>query len=172
MVKTVNGIAPDGNGNVNVEGGSGGVAVETDPTVPAWAKTATKPTYTASEVGLGNVDNVKQYSASNPPPYPVTSVNGKTGDVTIEIPQIEYPVTSVNGQTGDVTIEIPEVPEIPQQMQSDWNQSDETSRDFIKNKPDESDALALLAEVGFVEPVADADGSIYTDENGNIYTLI
>lgn len=25
-----------------------------------------------------------KYSASNPPPYPVTSVNGKTGAVTIE----------------------------------------------------------------------------------------
>ena len=34
-------------------------------------------------VGLGNVDNVRQYSVSNPPPYPVTSVNGKTGAVTI-----------------------------------------------------------------------------------------
>ena len=34
-------------------------------------------------VGLGNVDNVKQYSATNPPPYPVTSVNGHTGAVTI-----------------------------------------------------------------------------------------
>ena len=34
-----------------------------------------------SDIGLGNVDNVKQYSASNPPPYPVTSVNGATGDV-------------------------------------------------------------------------------------------
>lgn len=56
---------------------------ETDPTVPAWAKAASKPTYSKSEVGLGNVDNVKQYSASNPPPYPVTSVNGKTGAVTI-----------------------------------------------------------------------------------------
>ena len=39
-------------------------------------------TLTKANVGLGNVDNVKQYSASNPPPYPVTSVNGKTGDVT------------------------------------------------------------------------------------------
>lgn len=56
---------------------------ETDPTVPSWAKASSKPTYTKSEVGLGNVDNVKQYSASNPPPYPVTSVNGKTGAVTI-----------------------------------------------------------------------------------------
>ena len=34
-----------------------------------------------SDVGLGSVDNVRQYSASNPPPYPVTSVNGATGEV-------------------------------------------------------------------------------------------
>lgn len=57
--------------------------VETDPTVPAWAKASTKPTYTKSEIGLGNVDNVKQYSASNPPPYPVTKINNKTGAVTL-----------------------------------------------------------------------------------------
>lgn len=53
-VKTVNGVAPDENGNVNVEGGGGsggGIEVETDPTVPAWAKQPTKPTYTAFEVG-------------------------------------------------------------------------------------------------------------------------
>ena len=31
-----------------------------------------KPTYSKSDVGLGNVDNIKQYSVSNPPPYPVT----------------------------------------------------------------------------------------------------
>ena len=37
-----------------------------------------------SDVGLGNVDNVKQYSSSNPPPYPVTSVNGQTGDVEVQ----------------------------------------------------------------------------------------
>lgn len=56
---------------------------ETDPTVPAWAKSKEKPVYSKSEVGLGNVDNVKQYSANNPPPYPVTSVNGKTGAVSL-----------------------------------------------------------------------------------------
>lgn len=57
---------------------------ETDPTVPYWAKQANKPTYTKNEVGLGNVDNVRQYSANNPPPYPVSSVNGSTGDVEVE----------------------------------------------------------------------------------------
>ena len=30
---------------------SGFITTETDPTVPAWAKTSTKPAYTASEVG-------------------------------------------------------------------------------------------------------------------------
>lgn len=41
------------------------------------------------EIGLSNVDNVKQYSATNPPPYPVTSVNGKTGAVTVrEVPSV------------------------------------------------------------------------------------
>ena len=38
------------------------------------------------DVGLGNVANERQYSANNPPPYPVNSVNGKTGDVNLTIP--------------------------------------------------------------------------------------
>lgn len=66
------------------------------------------------------------YDEGNPPPYPVTSVNGQTGDVTVNVPVQSvngktgavtglydadnpppYPVSSVNGQTGDVTITIP-----------------------------------------------------------------
>ena len=37
----------------------------------------------------GLVDNVKHYSASNPPPYPVTSVNGKTGAVQLTTADID-----------------------------------------------------------------------------------
>ena len=49
-----------------------------------------------SDVGLGSVDNVRQYSASNPPPYPVTSVNGHTGAITVhEVPTV---TTSDNGK--------------------------------------------------------------------------
>ena len=49
-----------------------------------------------SDIGLGNVDNVKQYSASNPPPYPVKSVNGHTGAVTVhEVPAV---TTTDNGK--------------------------------------------------------------------------
>lgn len=61
-------------------GAGGGVASfngRTGKVVPA------NGDYTKAQVGLSNVDNVKQYSASNPPPYPVTSVAGKTGAVTL-----------------------------------------------------------------------------------------
>lgn len=50
-----------------------------------------------SDVGLGNVDNVKQYSASNPPPYPVTSVNGKTGAVTVSVPTVPSTTKPIKG---------------------------------------------------------------------------
>lgn len=76
---------------------------ETDPTVPSWAKQSSKPSYTKSEVGLGNVDNVKQYSASNPPPYPVTSVNGKTGAVTITVPTVPTKVSAFTNDAGYLT---------------------------------------------------------------------
>lgn len=63
-------------------------------------------TLAKGDVGLGNVDNVKQYSASNPPPYPVTSVNGKTGDVQLDIPTIPTALPNPNALTikvGDTT---------------------------------------------------------------------
>ena len=49
------------------------------------------------DVGLGNVDNVKQYSASNPPPYPVTSVNGSTGAVTVSVPSAGTATPKMDG---------------------------------------------------------------------------
>ena len=39
------------------------------------------------------------YTSGNLPPFPVTSVNGQTGDVIIAVP-----VTSVNGRTGEVVL--------------------------------------------------------------------
>lgn len=50
-----------------------------------------------SDVGLGNVDNVKQYSANNPPPYPVTSVNGETGAVQINVPTVPATTSIIKG---------------------------------------------------------------------------
>ena len=54
-------------------------------------------TISKEDIGLGNVDNVKQYSASNPPPYPVTSVNGHTGKVQISVPSIPSTTNLLKG---------------------------------------------------------------------------
>ncbi len=62
-----------------------------------------------SDVGLGNVDNVKQYSASNPPPYPVTSVNGKTGAVTVSVPTVPSTTNILKGNgSGGLVAATPE----------------------------------------------------------------
>ena len=68
------------------------------------------PPYPVTSVNGQTGDVSGLYSASNPPPYPVTSVNGQTGAVTglysANNPP-PYPVSSVNGQTGAVTISVP-----------------------------------------------------------------
>ena len=79
------------------ENDAGYLKTESDPTVPSWAKSETKPSYTKAEIGLGNVDNVKQYSESNPPPYPVTSVNGTIGAITIKVPTKVSELTNDSG---------------------------------------------------------------------------
>ena len=93
---------------------------ETDPTVPAWAKQPSKPTYTAQEVGA----MPSSYVA------PVTSVNGQTGDVALSIPSKtsdltndsgfitasdvpSAPVQSVNGKTGVVVLDAEDVGALP-----------------------------------------------------------
>ena len=82
--------ASEENGKINVDGAP--VTVYTHPV-------GTNPHGTTkADVGLGNVANERQYSAENPPPYPVTSVNGKTGAVVLKTSDIE---NDLNYQTGD-----------------------------------------------------------------------
>lgn len=59
--------------------------------------------YTKAQVGLSNVDNVKQYSASNPPPYPVISVNGKSGAITLSASDVgaQSEITATGLLSGD-----------------------------------------------------------------------
>lgn len=87
---------------------SAGKSAEVDPTVPDWAKQENPPTYTANDVGLGNVVNERQYSENNQPPYPVVSVNGQTGEVSIDIPEMPestdpYPVGAIYISTSSTS---------------------------------------------------------------------
>lgn len=63
---------------------------------------------TKANIGLSNVDNVKQYSASNPPPYPVASVNNKTGAVVLDASDVDAVSTANITQTlGTSTTKVP-----------------------------------------------------------------
>lgn len=77
------------------------ISSESDPSVPEWAKQPQKPSYSKGDVGLGNVDNIRQYSSSNPPPYPVNSVAGKTGSVTLAASDI----SDIVAETWDFELE-------------------------------------------------------------------
>lgn len=59
------------------------------------------------------------YSSSNPPDYPVTSVNGQTGDVVIAIPSAL--VRTVNGESGDVILYRNPLVQFPTTEDSRWN---------------------------------------------------
>ena len=41
----------------------------------------------------------------------------------------------------------------------------------LRNEVEEADAIELAAKMGLVSPITEDDGSIYTDENGVLYTL-
>ena len=82
--------ASEENGKINVDGAPVTVYTHPEGTNPHGT--------TKADVGLGNVANERQYSAENPPPYPVTRVNGKTGAVVLKTSDIE---NDLNYQTGD-----------------------------------------------------------------------
>jgi hypothetical protein len=90
---------------------------ETDPTVPAWAKQPTKPSYSKSEIGLGNVDNTSD--ANKPVSTAVqnelnlkantldlsdVATTGSYNDLSDKPTIPTVPVQSVSGKTGDVTL--------------------------------------------------------------------
>lgn len=86
------------------------VSVEANPYISTNEQTlsTTQQEQARKNIGLGNVDNIKQYSADNPPPYPVTSVNSKTGAVTLGASDVGAVSTDDVTQTlGASTTKIP-----------------------------------------------------------------
>lgn len=76
-------------------GGGDVPTYEQDPTVPAWAKSANKPSYTAAEVGALPDTTVI--------PTAVSDLTNDSGFVNATEAASAAPVQSVNGQTGNVT---------------------------------------------------------------------
>ena len=103
-IKVGAGLSVSEQGTLSTTGGGTADAVE-------WKNVLDKPTTIAgygiidakidgNNVVLGN-KTMTPYSANNQPPYPVTSVNGQTGNVVIPT---GGNVDSVNGKTGVVVL--------------------------------------------------------------------
>ena len=133
---------------------------------------------------LGSLEGA--YSAANPPPYPVTSVNGKTGAVIIDIPKNvytvdnppPYPVTSVNrAETKDViTVFEPEGGGIEDVSQAEliaackagarlgaFNQDDGTCRlyhFYLYGDPERVDYKEIAGGASGVTSVNDQTGAV------------
>ncbi len=118
-----------------------------------------------SDIGLGNVDNVKQYSASNPPPYPVKSVDGVTGAVTTNA--VKTTAQSLtNAQKTQARTNI-----------GAGTSSFSGSYNDLTDKPTIPDPYTLpvanSTTLGGVKPVAktsDMTQSVGVDANGALYT--
>ena len=70
-------------GSITSNGWEGRAKLESGSTMVTSQLTENSDAIATTAFVHGLVDNVKHYSASNPPPYPVTSVNNKTGAVTL-----------------------------------------------------------------------------------------
>ena len=86
---------------------SGYLTTESDPTVPAWAKASTKPSYTAAEVGAVTEQRVSEMIADAAPEVPVqdVQVNGasilQNGVANVPVASIStYGVARVNRNMG------------------------------------------------------------------------
>ena len=59
-------------------------------------------------------------------------------------------------------------------VQADWNQNDETTADYIKNKPliaTDDDVLDFLVDIGAIIPVTNLSGEILISPSNEIYSL-
>lgn len=103
------------------------------PDVPSWAMEDEKPSYTKAEVGLGNVDNT---SDANKPVSDATRTAlsekvGKTEYATNSSVGVVKPDGTTTTVDADGTLHATALP----QEQADWQQTDSTKVDYIKNKP-------------------------------------
>lgn len=91
--------------------GGGGIQEESDPTVPAWAKQPQKPSYTAQEVGALPAETkipAKTTDLTNDAGY-ATEAWVQTGYQPKGNYLTTAPVTSVNGKTGAVSLKAADV---------------------------------------------------------------
>lgn len=157
----------NGSQSFDILDGSAGIAEESDPTVPAWAKEATKPSYTAAEVGAiadaSGVLETKHYGNNS-----ISSIKladdavwpRHISDLTWAEVDKRIDAAVENSGGGDGTVKT-----------VNGIGPDENGNVELDISVEGSEVLDMLIELDALPAVTDADGAIYTDENGSILVM-
>lgn len=90
----------------------------------------------------------------------IQNVSGDVQNITNEITEIHNDINVVSGIVDSVSAKLDEVSakvdNIPPQEQADWNQTDDTKVDYIKNKPN-LDVYATHSELNSVSTVLETE---------------
>ncbi len=140
--------------------GGGGSYTETDPTVPAWAKQQTKPTYTASEVGA--------LPSNTPIPDSLSDLHDDSNHrlVTDAEKQIWNNKSNFSGSYNDLE----DKPSIPaEQVNSDWSATSGKAK--ILNKPSIPGNLSDLNDDSTHRLVTDTEKTTWNNKQDSINDL-
>lgn len=156
--------------------------IETDPTVPAWAKEKNKPTYTAAEVGAlsgGTLDaaiNDALAAAKASGEFDgadgITPTIGDNGNWYFGDTDTNKPSRGEKGETGATGATGADGKSAYSYAQDGGYTG--TEAEFAAKLADtdtEDEALELLAEIGMISPLVGEDGIIVTDKNDYILSL-
>lgn len=125
---------------------------------------------TKAQIGLSNVDNVKQYSASNPPPYGTLTFTGAVEDSfiastskTIEIPTIAGPTgpqgpQGIQGPQGNTG---PQGPQGPAGSVASITNANSTTRQALVSGVTLNTTSRVLTVTDFTGSVGDSNTPIY-----------
>lgn len=101
---------------------------------------------------------------------PVTSVNQKTGDVVLSAEDVGAFANAVDEQGNQVqTIPYAAIKDVPAQIQSDWNQNNSNSVDYIKNRPFYEYEGLTVTEITTYEQ---ANEAVFQYKNGTLKMVI
>ena len=94
------------------------------------------------------------------------TLDGKHAEEFAQVVDVEGLKTLV----GDIAVS-EQIDTAIQKSVADWSQTDTTAVDYIKNKPDiatDEEIVELLMQVDMLPAITDSDGSVLSDEDGNI----
>lgn len=153
--------------------------IETDPTVPAWAKEKNKPTYTAAEVGalsegaLNIAINEALAAAKASGEFDgtdgITPTIGDNGNWYLGATDTGKPSRGEKGDTGATGADGKSAYSYAQDGGYTGTEAEFAAK--LADTDTEDEALELLAEAGMILPLIGEDGIIVTDKNDYILSL-